>query len=83
MHRSSSLKQSDLLAEIQQEILQAQSDSKRRLIIKWLHIANPSLEHNAARQKLQAGTGSWLVSGEKFETWMKSDNSGLWLNGDG
>ena len=54
-----------------------------RYIVRWLNNTNPSLEHNAACQKHEPGTGSWLVSGKTFESWMRSDNSLLWINGGG
>ena len=81
--RSSNVKYSDLLTDIQEGISQAQRDKSVRNIVRRLNNTNPSLEHNAACQKHERGTGSWLVSGKTFESWMRSDNSLLWINGGG
>lgn len=57
---------------------------KRREIIKWLSSGpNPSQEHNVAREKHEKSTGSWLVDGEAFKTWLADENSFFWLNGGG
>jgi hypothetical protein len=81
--RSSNVKHSDLLTDIQEGISQAQRDESVRDIVRWLDNPNPSLEHNAACQKHEPGTGSWSASGKTFESWMRSDNSLLWINGGG
>ncbi|TGO43925.1 hypothetical protein BCON_0717g00010 [Botryotinia convoluta] len=78
-----SLRHHDILEDIQSEIRAAQRDKKRSQIIKWLaqSLPDPSRQHNIARGKFQEGTGSWLIDGDHLNTWSKTNNSFLWLNG--
>lgn len=48
---------------------------------RWLSPPDPSLNYNAALQKRHAGTGSWLLQSEVFETWNSQSSSLLWLYG--
>ncbi|TGO09617.1 hypothetical protein BTUL_0159g00020 [Botrytis tulipae] len=78
-----SLHDHDILEDIRSEIRATQRDKERGQIIEWLakSLSDPSTEHNIAREKFQEGTGSWLIDGNHFNTWLKTDNSFLWLNG--
>ncbi|KAF7924010.1 hypothetical protein BELL_0344g00110 [Botrytis elliptica] len=73
----------NILEDIQSEIRAAQRDKERSQIIEWLtkSLPDPSTEHNIAREKFQEGTGSWLIDGNHLNTWSKTNNSFLWLNG--
>ncbi|KAF7891328.1 uncharacterized protein EAF02_001653 [Botrytis sinoallii] len=73
----------NILEDIQSEIRAAQRDKERSQIIEWLakSLPDPSTEHNIAREKFQKGTGSWLIDGNHLNTWSKTNNSFLWLNG--
>jgi hypothetical protein len=46
-------------------------------------VPDPSSEHNLAREKHEATTGSWLIEGEELKTWRIGRNSFMWLNGGG
>lgn len=76
-------KHSDILASIQDDIKNAQSDQDHQRILRWLSqsVPNPSQEHNAARDKHEKGTGTWLVESEEVENWTSNKNSLLWLSG--
>jgi hypothetical protein len=62
-----------------------QEKSERKRIVKWLStsVPNPSKEHNIAREKHEPTTGSWLIKSNELETWVKGNNSFIWLNGGG
>ena len=76
-------KQSDILESIRDDIKQSQSDQEHQRILKWLgkSVPDPSQEHNAARDKHENGTGSWLVDSDELKSWATKKNSFLWLNG--
>ncbi|THV45515.1 hypothetical protein BGAL_0479g00010 [Botrytis galanthina] len=78
-----SLRVHDIFEDIRGEIRATQRHKERGQIIEWLakSLPDPSTEHNIAREKFQEGTGSWLIDGHHFNTWSKTDNSFLWLNG--
>jgi hypothetical protein len=83
--RNMAFKVFDVLGDIKSDIRSAQDRKDRRLIIEWLSKSSPdpSKEHNIARDKHQPTTGSWLINGEKLQTWIESKNSLLWLCGGG
>ena len=47
----------------------------------WLRAPDATVNHNAACAKRHPGTGTWLVKGSVFITWLSQDNSFLWLSG--
>lgn len=73
----------DISEDIRTEIRDARSDQTRLLVINWLSrgVPDPSNEHNLARARHEKTTGSWLLKNPSFETWLKTENSLLWLNG--
>lgn len=85
MARFSSINHRSILEDIKSEILIAQKDAQRREIINWLKhsLPDPSTEYVIARKKFQKGTGLWLVDGDEFKSWSKSNNSFMWLNAGG
>ncbi|KAI9703722.1 MAG: hypothetical protein M1836_007492 [Candelina mexicana] len=58
-----------------------QPDNLYEKILRWLAAPDPSLNHNAARKKWQAATGSWFVGSEQFIDWKRNPNTFLWLHG--
>lgn len=50
-------------------------------IIRWLSPADPEVNHAAARELQQSGTGKWFTEGEAFRNWFSPDYSFLWLHG--
>jgi hypothetical protein len=75
----------DIFADIRDEIREAQENTNRQRIVKWLSegVPNPSKEHNAARAKHEDTTGSWLLESKALGDWIRTENSFLWLNGGG
>ncbi|KAL3431916.1 hypothetical protein BDV09DRAFT_198273 [Aspergillus tetrazonus] len=47
----------------------------------WLAAPDATINHNTAREKHHAGTGSWFVNGPSFRNWLVERNSFLWVNG--
>ncbi|KAF3797085.1 hypothetical protein GCG54_00009054 [Colletotrichum gloeosporioides] len=63
-------------------VREAQREGKRMELLQWLCAVDTSALYNAARDKHQAGTCSWLLEDSKdFKTWMESPKSLLWLSG--
>lgn len=59
-------------------------DRDRQSLLDWLSSVDPSTNYNSAREKHETGTGDWLVVGNKqFNTWKKTGNSFMWINGKG
>jgi hypothetical protein len=85
MSRNAASKIFDISVDIRSEIRSARDEDNRRRIVAWLSmgVPNPSKEHNLARERHEATTGSWLVEGDELKTWISSKNSFLWLNGGG
>jgi len=77
-----SSKHYDISKDIMWEIRTAQDDADRRRIISWLSQSVPdtSIEHNIALENHEETTGSWLLDGDEFSSWMKAPNSLFWLN---
>lgn len=50
-------------------------------ICNWLSAPDPSVNYHKALKQRQAGTGTWLVEGEKFTRWRVNAASRLWLHG--
>ncbi|RDL32416.1 uncharacterized protein BP5553_08872 [Venustampulla echinocandica] len=72
----------DISEDIRIEIRAARFDKTRHRVISWLSrgVPDPSKEHNLARARHEKTTGSWLIESPSFETWLKTENSLLWLN---
>ncbi|KAI7763521.1 hypothetical protein LZL87_010576 [Fusarium oxysporum] len=51
-------------------------------ISRWLNSADPSVDHNKAREACHSGTGRWLLNNPQYLTWKSQMNSFLWLNGN-
>ncbi|KAI9817415.1 MAG: hypothetical protein M1827_001024 [Pycnora praestabilis] len=74
---------SDGILQIRKTIAATQDDDHRNLMLRWLSTVDPSTNHNIAREKHEATTGTWLIEGDAFKTWRCSPNSLLWLHGKG
>ena len=69
---------------LRQEVQDAQADSNRAALLKWLCEVDPSVIYNIAREKHEGGTSDWLLQGNTaFKIWQKSPGSMLWLHGKG
>ncbi|KAK4155947.1 ankyrin repeat-containing domain protein [Chaetomidium leptoderma] len=61
------------------ELIQASQVSDD--IRNWLRAPDASINYNEACKKKHTGTGLWFVGGSKFNTWLTTANSFLWLHG--
>lgn len=50
-------------------------------VLSWLKAPDATVDHNAANVKRSPGTGMWLINSHAFQSWLKEDNSFLWLHG--
>ncbi|TVY84720.1 putative ankyrin repeat protein [Lachnellula suecica] len=50
-------------------------------IYKWLGAPDPYGSHFTNRKKSQVGTGTWLLNSKRYEDWIFSPKSFLWLYG--
>lgn len=55
--------------------------AKRRQIINWLKVCDPSTNHIAARNVHESGTGSWFINSQDFIKWRDNHARSLWLQG--
>ncbi|KAK2128886.1 hypothetical protein NOF04DRAFT_1245600 [Fusarium oxysporum II5] len=51
-------------------------------ISRWLNPADPSVDHNKAREACHSGTGQWLLNSPRYLKWKFQMSSFLWLNGN-
>jgi hypothetical protein len=70
-------------ADTRNEIATLREDGDRDKIIGWLSATDPSSNHHAACKKHQPATGEWLFKRSEFEHWKRTQNSQLWLYGNG
>ncbi|PGH27053.1 hypothetical protein AJ80_01239 [Polytolypa hystricis UAMH7299] len=47
----------------------------------WLKAPDPSLNHNAARESCEPGTGEWFIKGEEFLKWKDDPDQFIWIHG--
>ena len=47
----------------------------------WLKAPDAFIDHHAACEKKQPGSGAWLVKSDQFSRWLIEGNSIMWLNG--
>jgi hypothetical protein len=69
--------------EIRREMSAAKTDEKRKEILEWLDVTDPSVNHIAARTKHEKDTGEWLLKGVRYQRWIFDPNSVIWLHGKG
>ena len=56
-------------------------DETRLRIHQWLRAPDPSINHDSARMKSQAGTGSWLIQDARYAAWKFNSATFLWIHG--
>ena len=67
-----------------QAVASTQSEKNRTQLVEWLSTADPSINHNSAREKHEPETGDWLIKDSTdFKSWFNAPNSFLWVNGKG
>ncbi|PPJ58385.1 hypothetical protein CBER1_08073 [Cercospora berteroae] len=74
----------DSTAEDAKALLQAEDQKKLNEILKWLTpdaSQDPWLDFKAARDKHQAGTGTWLLTDDSYQSWKSARTSHLWVHG--
>ncbi|KAK5053779.1 hypothetical protein LTR84_001740 [Exophiala bonariae] len=47
----------------------------------WLNAPDVSVDYNKANEKRHPQTGQWLIKSARYSTWLRQDNSFLWLYG--
>lgn len=52
-----------------------------RRLTDWLKAPDATIDHNAARAKVFQNTGRWLIESPAFLTWLKEENSMIWVKG--
>ena len=71
----------DDIAEVRSLVQAMKATQISSTIRDWLKAPDVTVNHNAACAKHHPGTGTWLVKGPLFRSWLTGDNSFLWLNG--
>ncbi|KAK1723159.1 ankyrin repeat-containing domain protein [Colletotrichum acutatum] len=70
------------VSDLRRRVERIQNDKKRKELLNWLCIVDPSVQYNAARSKHRSSTCEWLIKdNEDFKTWETAPKSFLWLNG--
>jgi hypothetical protein len=68
-------------SEASQRLLAEYIDGESMIQVNgWLAPVNVSVNHRAASVARHGGTGSWFLQGEAFSSWLRQDNSFLWLH---
>ncbi|KFY37882.1 hypothetical protein V495_06882 [Pseudogymnoascus sp. VKM F-4514 (FW-929)] len=72
-----------ILEDIKKDIAAAQCSAEFNDVLNWLDkwTPSPSLQHNPLREQCVATTGTWLLDGDEFKSWIEADNSFMWING--
>jgi len=81
--RAFNVRQVSILDDLRSDIIKARKEENRLRIMAWLSTADPSKDHNIARSKHEGTTGSWLLKLPQFQKWTVTDNSFLWMYGNG
>jgi hypothetical protein len=75
---------SENIGGFKQAVASTQSEKNRTQLVVWLSTADPSINHNSAREKHEPETGDWLIKDSTdFKSWFNAPNSFLWVNGKG
>jgi hypothetical protein len=61
---------------------QFNEDRAIRKCIKWINAPDPSVNFNAAYERITKGTGMWFMQNSKLSDW-KANGDLLWLQGKG
>jgi hypothetical protein len=74
----------DEVSRVRSVITQAQNNTEREKLLKWLSSVDPSKNYNSVRENYVLSTGDWLVEeSSDFRNWEEVPNSLLWLHGPG
>ncbi|KAF5599912.1 ankyrin repeat L25 [Fusarium pseudoanthophilum] len=71
-----------IVTDSNRDVKSLSSSVRDDAILRWLNSADPSVDHNKARQEYHSGTGQWLLSNPRYLTWRSQKDSFLWLSGD-
>ena len=71
----------DDVADIESLLALIRGDQVVSDVSDWFKAPDASINHNAACGKKHSGTGVWLTESPLFMTWLREENSLLWLNG--
>ncbi|MDI1493601.1 MAG: hypothetical protein OHK93_005393 [Ramalina farinacea] len=70
-----------IVAEIQANVDSMRIQQIPRYLTDWLEAPDVTIDHNAARDKKFKNTGRWLIESPAFVTWLKEENSMIWVKG--
>ena len=56
-----------------------QEQHVKERIVQWLSLADPLVNHIAARDKHEPFTGDWFLNSDEFIAWERNDISNIWI----
>lgn len=62
-------------------VVTAQQAAQLPRILGWLSAPDPYLNHTAARQRHEPGTGTWFLRSSEYQEWKSGQGRRLWLYG--
>lgn len=71
----------DRVEDVNKSVEKMAISDRHKRILKWLKVTDPSVNHNAARDKHEPTTGDWLLESEIFTNWTGATTGSLWLYG--
>ncbi|KAK4553330.1 hypothetical protein LTR86_009630 [Recurvomyces mirabilis] len=69
------------VSSLQVDVQAWQDRDNFQKLVNWLSPPDPSLNHNAARNKHEQDTGRWLLECSEYKQWKTSQAKLLWLYG--
>lgn len=69
------------LGGLMHDLSEWRRDEQYHKVMSWVNAPDQRTNHDAARQKHEAGTGQWLLESDTYKTWESSRNAHLWLHG--
>lgn len=80
VHMGDTIIQNDI-EEVENIMKNVQAQQLAASVRQWLRAPDATIDYNAACAKRHVGTGQWFVQSPAFTTWLRQDNSFLWLYG--
>lgn len=71
----------DCVADSSAVLTLLRSDVIQQNVRTWLNAPNTFGQHYEACEKRHKDTGLWLIRSQRFQTWLQTKQSFLWLNG--
>ena len=80
-HLNDAEKSRKIFAEMQAKLDSTRVQEISRHLTDWLKAPDATIDHNAAQAKMFQNTGRWLIESPAFLTWLKEENSMIWVKG--